>query len=98
MDNHRIFIQIAAYRDLELVPTVKDAIAQAAYPERLSFGICWQYADSELYYIDLLKEIPHCRVESIPAKQSQGLGQAWGCHYRISQQICQLEDSNTLLE
>ncbi|AFY39668.1 hypothetical protein Lepto7376_3465 [[Leptolyngbya] sp. PCC 7376] len=74
----RIFIQIAAYRDLELVPTVKDAIAQAAKLERLSFGICWQYADSELYYVELLKDIPNCRVESIPAKQSQGLG--WARH------------------
>ncbi|MDB9493027.1 nucleotidyltransferase family protein [Spirulina major CS-329] len=74
--NDHIFVQIAAYRDLELVPTVRDAIAQAAQPDRIHFGICWQYADTELHLIDLLQDIPHCRITAIPAKQAQGLGWA----------------------
>jgi hypothetical protein len=42
-----IFISIAAYRDPELVPTIDDCLAQARYPERLRFGICWQHGDDE---------------------------------------------------
>lgn len=72
----RIFLQIAAYRDTELVPTVQDALAQATHPERISFGICWQYMDVELHYIDLLKPFVNCRIDAIPARYSQGLGWA----------------------
>ncbi|MFP4412718.1 GlcNAc-transferase family protein, partial [Coleofasciculus sp.] len=69
-----IFIQIAAYRDRELIPTVKDAITQATHPERLSFGICWQFeTQEEFHYINPLKTITNCRIESIPATQSRGV-------------------------
>ncbi len=75
MDN--IFIQIAAYRDRELVPTVQDAIAQATHPERISFGICWQYeGQAEIDYIEPLKTIKNCRIKAIPASKSRGLGWA----------------------
>lgn len=42
-----IFVSIASYRDPELVPTVRDCMAKARYPERLRFGICWQHAGDE---------------------------------------------------
>ena len=38
----KIFIQIASYRDPELLPTLRDCIGKAKYPERLRFGICKQ--------------------------------------------------------
>lgn len=38
-----IFIHLPGYRDPELVPTIKDAMANAKYPERLRFGVCRQY-------------------------------------------------------
>ncbi|MBD2593502.1 nucleotidyltransferase family protein [Nostoc spongiaeforme FACHB-130] len=77
MISDRIFVQIAAYRDFELIPTVKDALAQALCPERISFGICWQYGnDEELHFIDGLKDIPNCRVATVPAAESCGLGWA----------------------
>lgn len=37
-----IFIQIASYRDTELLPTIRDCIARASLPGNLTFGICWQ--------------------------------------------------------
>jgi Glycosyltransferase (GlcNAc)/Uncharacterised nucleotidyltransferase len=74
---NKIFIQIAAYRDLELIPTVQDAISQATDPERIGFGICWQYeSQEELDYIAPLKTINNCRIKSIPARESRGLGWA----------------------
>ncbi len=42
-----IFVSIAAYRDLQLVPTVLDCLAKARHPERLRFGICWQHGAEE---------------------------------------------------
>jgi hypothetical protein len=37
-----IFVQIACYKDKEVVPTIQDCIAKADNPKRLRFGICWQ--------------------------------------------------------
>lgn len=38
-----IFIHLPAYRDPELVPTIKSALENAKYPKRIHFGICKQY-------------------------------------------------------
>jgi hypothetical protein len=46
-DTELIFVSIAAYRDPQLVPTVRDCIAKAHAPERLRFGICWQRGAEE---------------------------------------------------
>lgn len=42
-----IFISIAAYRDPELLPTLRDCVEKARYPAELRFGICWQHAGGE---------------------------------------------------
>jgi hypothetical protein len=44
---NKIFINIASYRDHQLIPTVRDAIQKARNPERISFGICWQHGPDE---------------------------------------------------
>ncbi|SFR85340.1 Glycosyltransferase (GlcNAc) [Stenotrophomonas maltophilia] len=38
-----IFVQIPSYRDLQLVPTLKDMIENAASPSRLRIVVCWQH-------------------------------------------------------
>lgn len=43
----KIFVQIASYRDPELLPTIRDCINKAKYPENLTFGICWQRDENE---------------------------------------------------
>jgi hypothetical protein len=43
----KIFVQIASYRDPELLPTIRDCINKAKYPENLTFGICWQKDETE---------------------------------------------------
>lgn len=42
-----IFVQIAAYRDPQLVPTIKDLILNARYHQRLHLAVCWQHGDDE---------------------------------------------------
>jgi len=65
-----IFIQIASYRDPELLPTLRDCIKNAEFPENLIFGICWQKADE-----DSLEEFandPRFRVTPVPYRESKG--------------------------
>lgn len=42
-----LFVSIAAYRDPELLPTMRDCIERARYPRDLRFGVCWQHAEDE---------------------------------------------------
>lgn len=42
-----IFVQIASYRDPQLIPTLQDMVKNADNPEGLHITICWQHADDE---------------------------------------------------
>jgi len=42
-----IFVQIASYRDPELIPTLHDLILRAAVPQRLRIVVCWQHGAEE---------------------------------------------------
>jgi hypothetical protein len=42
-----IFVQMASYRDPELIPSLNDMINQADHPENLHICICWQHGDEE---------------------------------------------------
>jgi hypothetical protein len=66
-----IFVQIASYRDAELLPTLRDCIAKAAHPENLRFGICWQHDKTES--LGKFLADPRFRVISIPYKDSKGV-------------------------
>lgn len=43
----RIYVQVPAYRDAELVPTLRDLLATAARPERLVVAVAWQHGPDE---------------------------------------------------
>ena len=70
MQTGKIFIQIAAYRDPQLVPTIKDCIANAKWPENLVFCIAWQHAPEEK--IDEIKDLPNVKIIDIDCKHSKG--------------------------
>lgn len=42
-----IFVQIASYRDPQLIPTIKDMLSNSDNPENLHIGICWQHGEDE---------------------------------------------------
>ncbi|NID15192.1 GlcNAc-transferase family protein [Luteibacter yeojuensis] len=42
-----IFVQIPAYRDPELLPTLVDLVDRATLPGRLRVSVCWQHDESE---------------------------------------------------
>jgi hypothetical protein len=72
----RIFVQIAAYRDAELRPTIADCLARAADSRRLVFGICWQRDESESLgeYVDDAR----FRIFEIDYRRSRGA--CWARH------------------
>jgi len=74
MHNDKIFIQIASYRDPELVLTIRDCIKKAKNPERFTFGICWQKDDTES--LEEFGNDPRVRVRTHHYSESQGLGWA----------------------
>ena len=67
-----IFVQIAAYRDPELLPTIVDCIAKAKYPNDLRFGICWQRGPADCS-LTPLKTSSNFRIDEVPWDKSQGL-------------------------
>lgn len=70
----KIFVQIASYRDLELIPTIEDMILKSKHPDNLNFGICWQYDDSEdINYFDNKSNF---KIKKYHYSESKGLGWA----------------------
>lgn len=69
----KIFVQIASYRDPELVKTITDCIEKAKYPENLTFGVCWQYGADEVGVEDFLKNVPNLKYEKVEHFKSRGL-------------------------
>jgi hypothetical protein len=74
MQNDKIFVQLASYRDPQLVPTMRDALKQAHRPENLIFGICWQKDDDES--LEEFADHPQVRYQIFDYTESQGLGWA----------------------
>ena len=72
----RIFVQIASYRDGELVPTLRDCVAKAEHPERLRFGITWQRDDDD----SLGEFASDPRVRVIDCHWRESLGVCWARH------------------
>jgi glycosyltransferase involved in cell wall biosynthesis len=73
MKKNTIFIQIASYRDPELLPTLRDCISKARYPDNLRFGIAWQHSDEDAW--DTLAEFKYdtrFKILHIPFKESKG--------------------------
>lgn len=69
-----IFIQLAAYRDPELLPTIHSALENAQYPARLRFGVCWQYMPGLDEYLLFPSEInEQVKLIAIPADQCKGV-------------------------
>ena len=69
----KIFVQIAAYRDPQLVPTILDCIENAKYPEKLIFSICWQNSkDDKFEDLSQFDDDPRFKIIDINYKESKG--------------------------
>jgi len=80
-----IFIHLPAYREPELIPTIRDAIAQAKHPENLRFGICRQFNPEDGFdNVDTYRNDPRFKIIDIPHEQAKGLPYA---RFRINELI-----------
>jgi hypothetical protein len=69
-----IFIQIASYRDPQLLPTLQDCIAKAKYPDNLRFGIAWQHNDNDSWdNLDEYTNDNRFRIMDIDYRDSLGV-------------------------
>ena len=70
----KIFVQIASYRDPQLILTIEQMLDLADNPGIFNFGICWQYDETEdITKFDNLKNF---RIGKYHYSESQGLGWA----------------------
>ena len=45
--NKTIFVQMASYKDPELIPTITDLVENADNPQNIHIAIAWQHDESE---------------------------------------------------
>jgi len=69
-----IFVQIASYRDPQLIPTIEDMIKNAKNPKNLRFGICRQYhPDDKFDNLDKYREDKRFRIIDVLCEYSNGV-------------------------
>jgi len=70
----KTFIQIASYRDPQLVPTIKSILEQAKNPENLTFGIARQFHPEDGFDdLSEYKDDKRFRILDIPYSESKGV-------------------------
>ena len=75
-----IFVQIASYRDPELLPTLRDLIKNSKYPQNLKICIAWQHDINDEW--DNLDEFKNDkRFEIIDIKHNESEGCCWARNY-----------------
>jgi len=89
---NKIFVQIASYRDPELLNTIRDCLAKAKYPKNLTFGICWQRDEKET--LSEFATDKRFRVLDVPFADSKGA--CWARH--SIQQLYKNEDYTLQLD
>jgi len=72
LQRNTIFVQIASYRDIELPFTVDNCLSTARHPERLRFGICWQYDAKTEEDLQHYQDDPRFRIDKIQYSESKG--------------------------
>ncbi len=73
-----IFVNIAAYRDPETYPTIRDLFEKAANPENIHVGLCWQYNSLTEEPFQLKDRKHQVSVLNIDYKKSKGA--CWARH------------------
>jgi len=70
----KIFIQIASYRDPQLIPTIEDAIGKSKHSENLVFGIARQYHPEDKFDdLSSYEGDKRFRILNIPHEESKGV-------------------------
>ncbi|MBL7760078.1 MAG: hypothetical protein JNK08_05215 [Sediminibacterium sp.] len=72
-----IFVQIAAYRDPQLIPTIEDLLSKARRPDELTVAICRQFKKDDTFdNLDYYRKDPRFKIIDVDHKISAGVGWA----------------------
>ena len=72
-----ILVHLPAYREPELVPTIKSALDNAEFPERIHFGICRQYNPEDKFdNVDEFRSDPRFKIHDMLYTKAKGLATA----------------------
>jgi hypothetical protein len=75
----KIFVQIASYRDPQLVPTIKDMLANAKKPKNLVLGIARQFSPEDGFdNLDEFRQDKRFKILDIPYQDAKGV--CWARH------------------
>ena len=75
----KIFVQIASYRDPQLIPTIKDMLANAKKPKNLVFSIARQFAEEDGFdNLDEYRNDKRFKILDIPYEEAKGV--CWARH------------------
>jgi hypothetical protein len=75
----KIFVQIASYRDPQLVPTIKDMLANAKKPKNLVLGIVRQFSPEDGFdNLDEFRQDKRFKILDIPYQDAKGV--CWARH------------------
>jgi hypothetical protein len=102
MGNQKIFIQIASYRDPQLLSTLNDCISKSKYPENLVFSIAWQHSVDDEW--DTLGEYTNdSRFKIIDIDYRDSKGACWARNrlqqnYTDEQYTLQLDSHHRFIE
>lgn len=70
----RIFVQIASYRDPELVKTIEDMLSNAKNPKNIIIGVCRQFhPDDGFDNLDKFRKNKRFRIIDVPHLESKGV-------------------------
>ena len=91
----RIFVHAPAYRDREMQWTLRDMFEQAAHPERVFAGVCWQTIPEEDADCFVIRPNPgQVREDFVHANEAKGLGWARArsqSHWRGEEYVLQID-------
>lgn len=77
MQNDKIFIQIASYRDPQLLVTVEDCINNASLPKNIVFCIAHQFSNDDNFSTDIDKYRSDSRFKIIDIPHNEAKGACW---------------------
>ena len=70
----KIFVSIAAYRDPELIPTIKDLLSTCSNPSDLHICIGWQHSEEDTWdTLDEFKDDPRFTIIDVDYKEAKGV-------------------------
>lgn len=103
IDNEKIFVQIASYRDPQLIPTILDCIEKADNKDDLVFSIAWQHSEEDEWdnLDDLFKN--DSRFKIIDIKHDESKGACWSrnltqLQYTNEKYILQIDSHHRFIE